>query len=646
MFQQYSLLVTYACISIVGVVSIQVPLPFSHLPASAEQQPESTSVKPSTLLLPPGFDSQNPPLQPMLYPFVVPTTAKVTLPTRKPIGPFITPGWIPISASSNNIPPLHQSSSTSSTTPSAATTRTTPTTPSSSTTSPAYSGPVLEDRISKYVLTSNENGPVFESIVYGTWKPDPPLQPVAALNTTTTTNTKIQMTNNGNHNDNIIGIFENAAAALAAADAAGKVSNKTINRQHGGFIDNKQPKPIKFENDSFEKSLSSSLEQKPSKESTENVEQKLRSSTKNLKKQGRQKIRTNLSSSTATATPSSTTMATTTSTFPANHQFSSENTEQSVTIPIDGKEVDGNVPPVEVVRQSNDTIEIKYNHKQSSRHSIEVTPDEQYNKHRQQQQQHHHNHRPTHDDEDASNDDDDEGVGKNGDYDDIEVETRQAPTANSAPQLQEDEDISVIRMNWPTDFMDTPLSSVISTERPPEENDSDLTVEQSTESHSAELPLTLTALNIPPSLWPKLPGNITKLGSPYATENSLEEPAICVPITVREFNMMNSNEVVNIERVFCFPMPSGINLGKEMYIARPVTRSTTTTTTRSSSINRQHYSNSVNPVIRASVQNYEEYFDSHSANSSTNLQSQLNLCCYCILVLFLRLFIITIIKCE
>ncbi|XP_013106434.2 putative mediator of RNA polymerase II transcription subunit 24 [Stomoxys calcitrans] len=604
-----------ACINIISAASIKVPVVPIPVPVSLSSQSTSphttTSAKPSTLLLPSGFDPQLPPRQPMLYPFVVPSSVKPSPPTLQSIGPFITPGWIPISSSNIKDIPQYSSSSTTTTT----TTSTTTTTPR------PYIPPVLEDRISKYILESNENGPVFESIVYGTWKPDPPLQPVGLQNGTTTKTSMFirpQQAAAVTTDDNTGGIIDNDASD-------GKVFNKTINRQHGGFIDNKQQNPIKFENDAQDKTTSTLplLEQKSSKESKGGVEQKPSSFRKAIKKQGRQKIRpkskvTNaLSATTDTATTATATTATSKATSHQAYIPTIDSTEPSSTTIEDVIKVNTNVP-MEVVRQINDSIEIKYNHKQTSRHSIEMTAaHERYNNHRS---------------EDNEDIDDHGNAGDEDDYVELVTKTL-TDSKNDNAQLQEDEDISVIRMNWPTDFMEVQVASNNLTEQASEEeydneSSSQTAHTNSDESESSELPMALSALNIPPSLWPKLPGNITKLGTPYASQGSLEEPAICVPITVREFNMMNSNEVVNIERVFCFPMPSGITMAKE-------TMKSTTTTTRSSSHRGRGTSS---PVIRASIQNYEEYFETHPTNGSTVWRpSSIHILCY-LLAFVLKLF--------
>lgn len=411
----------------------------------------------------------------------------------------------------------------------------------------------------------------------------------------------------------------------------------------GGFIDNKQQNPIKPPTDSLEMPVM--LEQKllPKEESIANVEQQPRIPNKIRKKQGRQKIRSHSTTSTTTAATTTSTAGTT-----STHQFPLESAEQSATIP-NIINVNANVP-AEVVRQINDSIEIKYNHKQTSRHSIELTAHAHYGDanehhlHQQQQQHHNHRHHTEDDNDDEADDDDDDSDEGNVSDESVEDETETETSlklakTSSGLQLQEDEDVSVIRMNWPADFMDIPLSSSnTTTEMPSDESDdvsSSTKDQQSTDSDadSSELPMTLSALNIPQSLWPKLPGNITKLGSPYATENSLEEPAICVPITVREFNMMNSHEVVNIERVFCFPMPTGTNMGRGTF------KSSTSTTMRNI-VN--HVRNTASPVIRASIQNYEEYFEPHSTNGSSAkylaYNSQLYLLCY-FLVYILNIFI-------
>uniref|UniRef100_A0A1A9X4I7 Uncharacterized protein n=1 Tax=Glossina brevipalpis TaxID=37001 RepID=A0A1A9X4I7_9MUSC len=112
-------------------------------------------------------------------------------------------------------------------------------------------------------------------------------------------------------------------------------------------------------------------------------------------------------------------------------------------------------------------------------------------------------------------------------------------------------------LNWPKDFMDTLLPSTI-------KNLSNEPL-SSTEEYStmlrmsSESPLALSALNIPPSLWPQLPGNITKLGKPYERRSSSEEPALCVPITISEPNISNPRKLISVERVYCFPLPNSTN---------------------------------------------------------------------------------------
>uniref|UniRef100_A0A1B0AMB0 Uncharacterized protein n=1 Tax=Glossina palpalis gambiensis TaxID=67801 RepID=A0A1B0AMB0_9MUSC len=111
-------------------------------------------------------------------------------------------------------------------------------------------------------------------------------------------------------------------------------------------------------------------------------------------------------------------------------------------------------------------------------------------------------------------------------------------------------------LDWPKDFMDTLLLSTT-------QNLSNDTF--STEDYnmvlrkSSESPLALSALNIPPSLWPQLPGNITKLGKPYESRSSSEEPALCVPITINEPSISNPHKLISVERVYCFPLPNTTN---------------------------------------------------------------------------------------
>lgn len=115
------------------------------------------------------------------------------------------------------------------------------------------------------------------------------------------------------------------------------------------------------------------------------------------------------------------------------------------------------------------------------------------------------------------------------------------------------------RLKWPKDFMDTSLSTILAISS---------TVTHTTISYGRpdqpehkqyqkEVPslLTLHQLNIPESLWPKLPGNITKVGIPFETiTNYTREPAMCVPLTIEMRNDSNQvHPVIYRERVYCFP---------------------------------------------------------------------------------------------
>uniref|UniRef100_A0A1A9VUU5 Uncharacterized protein n=1 Tax=Glossina austeni TaxID=7395 RepID=A0A1A9VUU5_GLOAU len=111
-------------------------------------------------------------------------------------------------------------------------------------------------------------------------------------------------------------------------------------------------------------------------------------------------------------------------------------------------------------------------------------------------------------------------------------------------------------LDWPKDFMDTLLLSTTQNLS----NDTLFTEDYNVVLRmSSESPLALSALNIPPSLWPQLPGNITKLGKPYESRSSSEEPALCVPITINEPSISNPRKLISVERVYCFPLPNTTN---------------------------------------------------------------------------------------
>ncbi|XP_067634207.1 uncharacterized protein [Eurosta solidaginis] len=61
----------------------------------------------------------------------------------------------------------------------------------------------------------------------------------------------------------------------------------------------------------------------------------------------------------------------------------------------------------------------------------------------------------------------------------------------------------------------------------------------------------LNVRNIADTVLPQIPLNITKVGVPYEIADSAEEPKICVPITIIE-----ELSQLEIERVYCFPLPS------------------------------------------------------------------------------------------
>lgn len=260
---------------------------------------------------------------------------------------------------------------------------------------------------------------------------------------------------------------------------------------------------------------------------------------------------------------------------------------------------------MEVVNQFNESAEIKYNHKQTSTHSIgmTVTTAPSYTN------------IDRYDEIDEDYSSDELGVSNSN------IQTATVPSEHLSTQLQASDDdldnISVTRRSWPADFMNTSLTTA------PDEhwNDSNSN-SASIERHAIDIPSELSALNIPPSLWPKLPGNITKFGKPYETKSSAEEPALCVPITVQEQNIMNSRELVFIERIFCFPKPpstpSDYSLDKRIKAFSPTIPTLAAT--------------------KAKVQNFDEFFDSNMAATTSgalsNFKKHFNLVTFILLINF------------
>lgn len=396
----------------------------------------------------------------------------------------------------------------------------------------------------------------------------------------------------------------------------------------GGFIGNitkaVRQNLQKYQNEKLSTTLISSLEHK-SKESTEmSSEQKLQ---RKLKKQGRQKIRPIIISSSTTTTEqtaierdSNREIEATTSTSSKimttkeNIEDSREQQQQSQIAVIKVNSTDPKL--MEVVKQINESIEfIKYNNKQTSPHSIDMmttAEDDNYEK---------------------ININTNTNSNKNHNYDQVTDEdlklgvlqthavTEPIEFMSTEPQFNYDDDIanvleniSATRRSWPTDFADDPLTSTDTINSQPDYSD---LVYDGNDTNAAEISLALSSLNIPPSLWPKLPGNITKLGQPYQTKSSDEEPALCVPITVREQNIANSKELIFIERVFCFPMPT----------------STTSFQDSSSTLRSRVKDN----VVKAKVQNFDDYIDSKlrvSNISTSNFKSQLYLVTTILIIYF------------
>ena len=128
----------------------------------------------------------------------------------------------------------------------------------------------------------------------------------------------------------------------------------------------------------------------------------------------------------------------------------------------------------------------------------------------------------------------------------IKVKTTKTSTEVSAEnQKTVESSITSILPVWPTDFMTNEKETLPSAEQEDVDTLSNI----------------LNNLNIfvHKSLMPQSPLNITKIGKPYhSVQNSAhQEPSICVPITVREkaYGLENA-EYLEIERVYCFPLPS------------------------------------------------------------------------------------------
>ena len=351
-------------------------------------------------------------------------------------------------------------------------------------------------------------------------------------------------------------------------------------------------------NNSLSNSSSAEYKSKESREPhTELKERK-------IKKQGRQKIRPSSQQTTEqTAIEKSSAVDSITTTSTAKPMT----TKQSQTHQLNVIKVNATDPKImEAVKQINESAEIKYNHKQTSTHSIDMTVTAAPNL----------NHYKEDADEDYNN----------GEMDASHTQSATVSSIHLSTQLQTSDDdldnISATRRSWPTDFMNTPLTTATDVHW----NDS-YANDGSIESHGPDIPTELSALNIPPSLWPKLPGNITKFGIPYETKSSAEEPALCVPITVQEQNIMNSKEFVFIERIFCFPKPAP-SVPSEYSSEERIKAFNPTISTRA--------------ATRAKVQNFNDFFDTNigiMTNCATsNFKNHLNLVTFILLINFKFIF--------
>ncbi|XP_053964474.1 uncharacterized protein LOC128867352 [Anastrepha ludens] len=141
-FLCFLLLATY-CFSTTKAINI-----VDYLPIGAHGDSIKTEAERMTIVLPQGFKPQAPPFKPMLLPFGTPAPSSPSGGWKPIIGDAVTPP--------HNIvmpPPA-----------------------------PLVPPPLvmLQDRIdtvSREQSVEPENGPVLESIVYGTWKPERPLRP-------------------------------------------------------------------------------------------------------------------------------------------------------------------------------------------------------------------------------------------------------------------------------------------------------------------------------------------------------------------------------------------------------------------------------------------------------------------------------------
>ncbi|XP_017039131.1 uncharacterized protein LOC108086659 [Drosophila ficusphila] len=118
-------------------------------------------------------------------------------------------------------------------------------------------------------------------------------------------------------------------------------------------------------------------------------------------------------------------------------------------------------------------------------------------------------------------------------------------------------------LNWPTDFIDS-TSNTASTERMEEHLQANIDRRDESISDPAdeykyyEDSLNSAQMHSELSVPETMPLNITRVGIPYEDRNALEEPTICVPLTVSETSLSSDSivpQVVEVERVYCFPLP-------------------------------------------------------------------------------------------
>ncbi|XP_030388569.1 uncharacterized protein LOC115634801 [Scaptodrosophila lebanonensis] len=129
-------------------------------------------------------------------------------------------------------------------------------------------------------------------------------------------------------------------------------------------------------------------------------------------------------------------------------------------------------------------------------------------------------------------------------------------TSTSLLPTTDEEEATTIALNWPSDFLDTSspkpeLMDRIDDVSLVDQNDDYKYFEDTLNSAQMHSELSI------PERVPQLPLNITRVGVPYEDQNAADEPTICVPLTVTETSLTDNAApvLVEVERVYCFPLP-------------------------------------------------------------------------------------------